>query len=77
MGRIWGFSLGSGTGVGPMGQTVIDKTQILETAPGVHPYPLAQFHHWLPVMLPESHFAMELVEVFMILLCMDRDTSLI
>eukprot|EP00884_Botryococcus_braunii_P022962 jgi/Botrbrau1/934/Bobra.0167s0045.1 len=34
VGRIWGFSLGSGTGVGPMGQTVMDKTQILETAPG-------------------------------------------
>lgn len=34
VGRIWGFSLGSGTGVGPMGQTVVDKTQILETAPG-------------------------------------------
>ena len=34
VGRTWGFSLGDGTGQSALGETVLDPTSILETAPG-------------------------------------------
>lgn len=35
VGRTWGFSLGTGTGQsGALGETVLDPSSVLETAPG-------------------------------------------
>ena len=56
VGRTWGFSLGTGTGQsGALGETVLDPSSVLETAPGAAvclPTPAFQMEHCATMCLP-------------------------